>query len=662
MRLGLGLGLSHGAAGGGGPPPLSGLTAEFYDDFEVDGTLQVRTGWDGYTPGFKTSAKTWLRATGGNLLGRTFEGTGVDYAYHNVGSSTTGQFIEIDVDFSVTTARAYILNGDDGANSVRFSLTGGSGMSIIKRVGGADDPTNLAPPYTVPAGDVAKYRFELLRTGELRVWRNKIRVGDHTGPNGNGFAAKNLGSLITNGNKAGMPCIANDTAIIAKDFRCGILPLTCDTSQIFYAADPVTGLAPVTVSGIYEGTSTGMDYEVRKLTDDSVVQSRTAYSPRTTGSGSYTGTASVPRGVNRLHTDFTNDDTAANYSNHFSVGDCFASWGQSENAGLGNLNTIGNYSNNRFVNYFRIFGSLWRQDNGTTGWVSCGAETTKVISDLTGLPYGIVDNGVAAESSTNLKPTGVHWPTFTSSLATATGNRIKGFSWYQGPGNMILESGANLWLPDTNDIIAEVRTITGNATLPIFIGGTGYPIPGSAENDRAANIVRDAQQGLHNPAGNVYFAWHGLGVAIIGAPDYHPSVAGSIEISRRRGLTIAKWLYGGAYDGRGPLTGTPTRSGATITIPIDLNGATSLSGTSLSGFVVGTTAASLENATSPLTITSVNVSGSNIVIVLAADPGAPVWVASHRGRAWAETSLAIGTYADATTIPVCPMRPIQTTT
>lgn len=654
--------VSIGAIAGGGPPPLSGLAAEFYDDFEAAGTIQGRTGW-AWLAGAPAGAVTNLRATGGGLLSTSGGSSGEYYAYHDL-QPDVGQFVEVDADLSVAISRIYTVNGADINNKVSFTLDSNAGINMVKRVAGVN--TSYQPPFTSPTADVAKYRFEVLRNGELRVTRNKIRVGDYIGPNGGTFAAKNMGTLIPGGSHCGVRSPASNTAIVSKDFRCGVIPVLTDPTAIFYAVDPVTGLGPATVSGMYEGTCLGLNYECRAFSDDSVLQTRQVFTPQSLAGGLFTATAEVPRGVQRLHVQFTNDATAAYYSSqHFAAGDAFASWGQSENLALGDRNTLTHYSNNFLVNGWVTTFTAWRQDKGITNFISCGAESAKVISDLTGQPCGFVDNGVGAQNTSTLKPSGIHWPTFTARLATATGNRLKGFSWYQGPANMLNETGigsAADWLTDTNLIIAEVRTITGNANLPVFIGGTGFPLAGTAAQNRAANRVRDEQQGLHNPAGNIYFAWHGLGISIISGADPHPNNAGNIEISRRRGLTIRKWLYGGAYDGRGPLTGTPTRSGATITIPIDLNGATSLSGTSLSGFVVGTTAASLENSTSPLTITSVNVSGSNIVIVLAADPGAPVWVASHRGRLYDESSLAIGTYADATTIPVCPMTPKQTMT
>ena len=89
---------------------------------------------------------------------------------------------------------------------------------------------------------------------------------------------------------------------------------------------------------------------------------------------------------------------------------------------------------------------------------------------------------------------------------------------------------------------------------------------------------------------------------------------------------------------------------AVITLPVDLNGAASLAGTGLTNYQVST-----DDFATTKTISSVAVSGSNIVLTLSADPGAPVKVRSFYGMTYSSPVRAIGTYADATTIPVEPL-------
>lgn len=104
------------------------------------------------------------------------------------------------------------------------------------------------------------------------------------------------------------------------------------------------------------------------------------------------------------------------------------------------------------------------------------------------------------------------------------------------------------------------------------------------------------------------------------------------------------------YDGRGPIITGATRSGATITLAVDLNGAASVAGTGLTNYEVST-----DDFATTKTISSAAVSGGNIVITLSADPGAAVKVRSFYGMTYGTPTFAIGTYADATTIPVEPL-------
>ena len=89
---------------------------------------------------------------------------------------------------------------------------------------------------------------------------------------------------------------------------------------------------------------------------------------------------------------------------------------------------------------------------------------------------------------------------------------------------------------------------------------------------------------------------------------------------------------------------------AVITMPVDLNGAASIAGTGLTNYQVST-----DDFATFKTISSAAVSGSNIVLTLSADPGTPVKVRSFYGMTYSSPTRAIGTYADATTIPVEPL-------
>lgn len=122
-----------------------------------------------------------------------------------------------------------------------------------------------------------------------------------------------------------------------------------------------------------------------------------------------------------------------------------------------------------------------------------------------------------------------------------------------------------------------------------------------------------------------------------------------------------------SYDGRGPLIDTAniSRVGAVITIPVLLNGADSLaalngdgtdaaaSASALSGWKVAdsynaSTGAYTNELTVGAGITSVALSGSDIVITLDSDPGHPVVMTNYYGRTPDISSYVFGAYSDAT--------------
>lgn len=134
------------------------------------------------------------------------------------------------------------------------------------------------------------------------------------------------------------------------------------------------------------------------------------------------------------------------------------------------------------------------------------------------------------------------------------------------------------------------------------------------------------------------------------APDYHLTALGYTELNRRDAQTAAKLMGASTYDGRGPIITSGTRSGAVITMAVNLNGAASIAGSSVTGFDV-----SADNFATLLTISSVNVSGGNVVITLAADPATAVKVRSYWGYKPTQSSVITGTYADGTTIQAEPI-------
>jgi len=208
--------------------------------------------------------------------------------------------------------------------------------------------------------------------------------------------------------------------------------------------------------------------------------------------------------------------------------------------------------------------------------------------------------------------------------------------------------------------------------IPVF-----YIINGRATSsvnpttDANCHLVRQLQLQLQSTVSDCYLIGSYTGVELI---DEVHCVAtngeGYNEVARRIRLTYDKVFNAGAYDGRGPIATSATRSGAVITVAFDLNGATSLTtrnGTdqtaSGNASVLTSWQVSADNFATTLTINSAVQTGNTVVITLASDPGGPVKVRNHYGLNPDISSFPAGSYADGTFICMMPLvNPLTTTT
>jgi hypothetical protein len=228
----------------------------------------------------------------------------------------------------------------------------------------------------------------------------------------------------------------------------------------------------------------------------------------------------------------------------------------------------------------------------------------------------------------------------------------------------VASNWSTLWLSYLDDYRA-LSGQPGGTVIPVFVnlsGRIGTDIPGGREVHRQQDLFLAAAAG-----DDVYLSNHYVGCTLIDS-IHHTAVSGGIgyhEVGRRFALTMRNVLSGTGYNGVGPLFGTPTRSGAVITVPVSLNGATSLEARngedqSLTADpnVLRSWDVSVDDFASLLTINSAVLSGSNVVITLSADPGGPVKVRNHANGAAATeniTSWVFGAYADGTYIGAKPI-------
>lgn len=306
-----------------------------------------------------------------------------------------------------------------------------------------------------------------------------------------------------------------------------------------------------------------------------------------------------------------------------------------------------------------------------TGWYNSQAELSSgdlnegglslLLSVALDLPVHVINLAISATGALNVGPSGANASYLTTHLAYG-GGAFDAILVSQGENEFIGTGEANLWKSRWRDInIPGFRAMSGQpggTVIPAFFMITGRynDTPGDpAAYNAAATIVRRAQREIVSEVSGAYQLGHHVGVAQAAGDSWHYEVLGANgyrEIMRRAGLTVSKILANTGWSGVGPFATGASRSGAVITVAVDLNGADSLSGTALTSWEVATSA---DFSTGVQTISSAEVSGGNVVLTLAADPEAPVYVRNHAGYNPNVSSWVIGTYSDASTIPMLPV-------
>ena len=302
------------------------------------------------------------------------------------------------------------------------------------------------------------------------------------------------------------------------------------------------------------------------------------------------------------------------------------------------------------------------------------------ISEYLNVPVSLEILAIPARDADDLDPlTGPDTAWFATHHAFA-GNAFDMLVLSQGENAQA--SGGDLWYNQWVNInIPNYLTMSGQpsgTTIPIFYFYTGTVPPGGAVGTapQIASTValRLAQDDLANATitgAEIVPAAHYVGVEMRPAEPHYVRVAGKGNNTngRRVAQSILKWLGQSTYSGLGPYATSASRSGAVITIPVNLNGAASLSARNGNDETLTASTSALtswevsnDGFATTLTQTSAVLSGSNVVITLAADPGGPVEVMNYQRRVHDISSWVSGEYADGTTILMKPViAPLVTT-
>lgn len=412
----------------------------------------------------------------------------------------------------------------------------------------------------------------------------------------------------------------------------------------------------VPLSGTYSGDVPGLAYRVVNSSSLVVIKDWALMTDQVIAGGDWSGKAFVPMSSTAAHPKCkvqvasTSDIDSYGPTNATAVGLCIGNYGQSNATGR---NSSGVATSHEVANAYSWSPenlSVWQGGTSTTVR-RCQIMASK-LAVASGVPAGVLGLGEGATfiHQLNTRGAGVFYLDDNESKAVTANAYGYVSSWLWTQGEAEASSGVfnvESYRSNIDTLLAELRAGMSGGYSSSF----GVCIIGRREDSYAGDAgwsaARKCQFELTDKPG-VYVSTNLNGLPMV--DSLHYTADAYVESCRRAGMSMAKAMGYGGFDGRGPIVTGATRSGAVVTLAVDMNGATSLSGTGLTNYDV-----SANDFSTLLAKTSVEVVGASIVITLAADPGATVKVRSFWGMKYGTPVIAIGTYADGTTIPVEPL-------
>ena len=525
----------------------------------------------------------------------------------------------------------------------------------------------LVPDFgrNIDAGDTIEIT---LRGGYVRIACNGISL------NGDGFdlGGYTPGTLVGFG--SGMYNARFDDYYAA--------PLTATSVKVsqglsFWPGSDVGRL--ITLTGTTTGTPTALQTRVISAVDHSEIVPWTTNASATFGAGTFAVSVFTPIGNLTDRTRYIaqvraiEDINGWSNGNAYAVGAGFVLYGQS-NSSLRDSYAGGGPATED-PNAYVVFNANEGKNTSSDPW-SRGNESSsglhmypKLLTQKLGVPCGVICGGRGSQSLESLKPGGEFattgpWapgPLNMWDTLKATCSKVgmlgyaRSMTWTQGEAEAgaAFDPNVPVYNSDFDEMADAFRSeiaIDSSAPIVISVIGrfTGTPGYSEAQTNRGWSTMRQTLATLPSLISDCYMSSSLMHLPL--GDEIHLSALGYTELNRRDAQTAAKLLGVSTYDGRGPIITSGTRSAAVITMAVDLNGAASIAGAAVTGFDV-----SADNFATLLTVSSVNVSGGNVVITLAADPGAAVKVRSYWGYNPTQSSVITGTYSDGTTIQAEPI-------
>lgn len=466
------------------------------------------------------------------------------------------------------------------------------------------------------------------------------------------------GGAFVKGTRAGFGTAYNkNTAWDEVYIAAAAASVQVNSTQIFWPGSiPQWGRA-IPLSGKYAGDATNLAYRVVNADSLAVVKDWALVTDAVISGGDWSAKAFAPMSSTatnprcRIQVAATSDVDSYGSTNKIAVGLCIGNYGQSNATGRNSSGAATSHAVANAYSWSPENQSVWQGGDSTTVR-RCQIMASKLAA-ASGVPAGVLGLGEGATfiHQLNTRGDGVFYLLDDNEAKAVTANAfgyVSSWLWTQGEA----EAGSGVFNVESyrsniDTLLAELRAGMSGGYSSSF----GVCIIGRREDSYAGDdgwsAARKCQFELTDKPG-VYVSTNLNGLPMV--DSLHYTADAYVESCRRAGMSMAKAMGYGGFDGRGPIVTGVSRSGAVVTLAVDLNGATSLSGTGLTNYDV-----SVNDFSTLLPKTSVEVVGASIVITLAADPGATVKVRSFWGMKYGTPVLAIGAYSDGTTIPVEPI-------
>ena len=444
-----------------------------------------------------------------------------------------------------------------------------------------------------------------------------------------------------------------------------IAPLTtylvADTRLLFTPTNNTVG--DVEIMGTYENDITGLQCKYIGNNDSTESDWMPAINFEK-NSGEFTAKISVPlcsldgnKSYSVLLRPYSDLD-AVYRLNKVVVGYMVAAYGQSNSilrdglTGGDQITTPRSYDIDLFLSGGqRMPNDRWIQRNAGTTLGQPIAIMAYELSQLLRVPTGVALFGVGSQTISALIGDTLFNPFRDAVINLGGQDAVKAWLWTQGEGeadatstNPLLNYPANF-----NSLQTKLNAISeAPISIAMISRGAYNPDPPRPNWGPMRRTLFNLQS-----LGGVELGHHHAEIPLV--DTFHYTQDGYYEANRRASLSIAQQLGADTYNGRGPIVTSGTRSGSTITLNVDLNGATSLIGSNLNYWDVST-----DDFATTLDITSVNVVANQVVIELANAPSGAVkvrsfWSSNYGHGDQPAPVFAIGNYADGTTIALEPL-------